>query len=416
MKHKGRTKGQLANELFAMRRRIAELELLEAKHARIQEELQEERKFISAILDAGDALIIVLDREGRIVFFNQACQKTTGYHLDEVKGRYIWDKILLPEEADLIRKQIETMLFDRVPFKQEYQLVTREGRRRLIAWSMTTFQNRKGEIEFIIGMGIDITERKQAEIKLAQEAENLARSNAELEQFAYVASHDLQEPLRMVASYVQLLERRYRGKLDADAEDFIAFAVDGATRMQQLINDLLMLSRVGTQGKEMQETDCEEVAASALANLKQMIDESGAVVTCTPLPKVIGDHSQLVLLLQNLIGNAIKFHGQRPPEIKITAESGENQWVFSVSDRGIGIDPQYFDRIFVIFQRLHPRTEYGGTGIGLAICKKIVERHGGRIWVESEPGKGSTFYFTIPKREGESNCLTEDTVNPWKSC
>jgi light-regulated signal transduction histidine kinase (bacteriophytochrome) len=247
-----------------------------------------------------------------------------------------------------------------------------------------------------IFVGVDITERKRAEEKLKLTLADLERSNKELEQFAYVASHDLQEPLRMVSSYTQLLARRYQSQLDAAANEFIAFAVDGANRMQALINDLLAYSRVGTLGKEFEPADCTAVLDRTLANLKAAIEKSSAVVTHDLLPTVMADNLQLVQLFQNLIGNAIKFHGEEPPRVHVSAEQKGNEWVFSIRDNGIGIDPRYAERIFVIFQRLHTREEYPGTGIGLAICKKIVERHGGRIWVESQPGIGSTFYFTIP--------------------
>lgn len=244
----------------------------------------------------------------------------------------------------------------------------------------------------------EITGHKVAEEKLRGVVTDLERSNAELQQFAYVASHDLQEPLRMVASYTQLLARRYKGRLDADADEFIAFAVDGANRMQMLINDLLQYSRVGTRGKPFEPTDTKTVLDQTVSNLDVAIKESGAVLTHDTLPTVMADATQLTQVFQNLIGNAIKFRSKETPRIHVSAKEKENEWVFSVRDNGIGIDPQYFDRIFVIFQRLHGKTEYPGTGIGLAVCKRIVERHGGRIWIESEEGKGSTFYFTIPKR------------------
>ena len=234
---------------------------------------------------------------------------------------------------------------------------------------------------------------------LAQQKGELERSNADLEQFAYVASHDLQEPLQMVSSFVQLLARRYQGKLDSTADEYIGYAVSGAARMRALINDLLSYSRVGTRGGKFEETDCESVLAVALNNLSVAIEQAHATVTHDPLPTVLADRSQLLQVFQNLIGNALKFRAGKPACVHIGAVARDEEWLFCVHDEGEGIDPQYFDRIFIIFQRLHRRNEYEGTGIGLAICKKIIERHGGRIWVESEPGKGATFYFTMPKRE-----------------
>ena len=244
---------------------------------------------------------------------------------------------------------------------------------------------------------IRTNERLQAEITdRRRTAEELARSNADLQKFVYVASHDLQEPLRMVASYLQLLERRYKGRLDDDADDFINYAVDGAIRVQRLINDLLTYSHVSMRSKDFELTDSEAVLEHNLSNLQMAIEESEAVVTHDPLPTVMADSTQLRQLLQNLISNAIKFHNEKPPRVHISARQEEGEWIFSVRDNGIGIDPDYRERIFVIFQRLHGVGEFTGTGIGLALCKKIVERHGGRIWVESQPGDGSTFYFTIP--------------------
>ena len=245
----------------------------------------------------------------------------------------------------------------------------------------------------------EIDERRRVDKKLQQSMREFARSNAELEQFAYVASHDLQEPLRNIGSFSQLLARRYRGKIDPDADEFIGYIVDGVARMHLMINDLLAYSRVNTAGKALEFIEGDMVVEAAIANLNMVIDENGATVTHDPLPSIVADPSQMVQLFQNLIGNGIKFHRDEPPRVHVSVRREGNEWVFSVADNGIGIHLEYRDRIFVIFQRLHSKQAYPGTGIGLAICKKIVERHGGRIWVESEPGQGSTFYFTMPGAE-----------------
>ena len=254
------------------------------------------------------------------------------------------------------------------------------------------------------GVGTDITERKRGQAVLRAAYDELARSNSELQQFAYVASHDLQEPLRMVSSYTQLLQRRYGDRLDGDAREFMAFIVDGATRMKQLIEDLLAYSRVGTRGKELKRIPAQDALDRALVNLRLAIESSGAQVTRDPLPEVLADDTQLTQLFQNLVGNAIKFKKpEEPIRVHVGVSDGGAEWRFSVSDNGIGIEAQYYQRIFMVFQRLHTRDEYPGTGIGLAICKKVVDRHRGRIWVESAPGKGSTFHFTLPKNQrGES--------------
>lgn len=243
------------------------------------------------------------------------------------------------------------------------------------------------------------SDMQRVEQALAEQAEVLKRSNSDLQQFAYVASHDLQEPLRMVTSYLQLLSRRYQGNLDADADEFIQYAVDGATRMQELIQDLLSYSRVNTHGKNFEPVDGEQILRCALDNLQVAGAESGAQITSDPLPTLLADKPQIISLFQNLIGNAIKYRGENAPIIHVSAELQHSQWVFSVCDNGIGFDTQFAERIFILFQRLHTRAEYPGTGIGLALCQRIVERHGGRIWVKSQPGKGTTFFFTLPVAE-----------------
>ncbi len=244
-------------------------------------------------------------------------------------------------------------------------------------------------------------QRQQAEQDLARKAAELTRSNQDLEQFAYVASHDLQEPLRMIAAYTQLLSERYRGKLDAQADKYIAYAVEGALRMQTLIRDMLAFSRVGRNGVGSDPSDCNHVVEEALLNLKASINESAAVVVYKDLPVVAAERIQMVQLFQNLIGNAIKFRGKQAPVIRISAQRQGLHWQFTIADNGIGIAPEYKDLIFVIFQRLHARDEYAGNGVGLAICKKIVEHYGGKVWIESELGHGCTFYFTLPAHQAD---------------
>ncbi len=285
----------------------------------------------------------------------------------------------------------------------EFRIVRTDGEVLWLLSRQKVFADASGKAVRMLAALLDITERKRAEQALRAAHDELARSNAELEQFAYVASHDLQEPLRMVASYTQLLGKRYADRLEGDAGEFMAYIVDGAARMKQLIEDLLVYSRVGTSGKEFRPVALQEVLRRTLVNLRAAIEESGAEIAHDPLPEVTGDDSQLVQLLQNVVGNALKFRAQSVPRIHISSIEKENEWEIAVRDNGIGIEPQYFERIFMVFQRLHDKGAYSGTGIGLAICKKVVDRHGGRIWVESWPGQGSTFHFTLPKGRGGNN-------------
>ncbi len=270
-------------------------------------------------------------------------------------------------------------------------------------------------LEMLSAIGSQIgqfIERQRAEERLRETSSELTRSNTDLQQFAYVASHDLFEPLRMVRSFLQLLREHSTGKLDKDSEEFIHFALDGANRMQALIGDLLAYSRVDQRGQLMEPTDCNQVLEAALANLKVAIDETGARIYHQLLPTVRGDIVQLIQLFQNLVGNAIKFHGQRPPRVDISVHQNDSEWIFTFRDNGIGIDPKHFERIFEIFQRLHTRTEYPGTGIGLSICKRIVERHGGRIWVESQLGEGSAFSFSLPVMKSDGPSMKSEEVPP----
>lgn len=281
----------------------------------------------------------------------------------------------------------------------EFKSVRKDSTSFWVSINAQYHYDNNGQIQGTEGFVRDITKRKKAESELKKALNDIKRSNEELQQFAYVASHDLQEPLRTIASFTQLLERRYKGKLDQDADEFMEYIVDAAVRMKQQINDLLGYSRVATAGKEFEKVDTNSILNQATANLKSAIDENNAEITHDPLPNVIGDRDQLSRVFQNLIGNAIKYRKpDEPPKIHISAHEnkGNNEYVFSVSDNGIGIKKEYLDRIFIVFQRLHTKDEYKGTGIGLSVVKKVIERHGGYIWVESEYGKGSTFYFTIP--------------------
>jgi PAS domain S-box-containing protein len=300
-----------------------------------------------------------------------------------------------PEDRDYVDNSFKKALNEK-PISIDYRIILANGEERVIHAEGEVNRNEKNIPVRTSGTIKDITERKQAEEMLKSKLEELARSNTELEQFAYVSSHDLQEPLRMISSYLQLLQRRYQGNLDDKADKYIHFAVDGAFRMQGLINDLLEFSRVTSRAREPEPVDCEFVLNQALSNLEVSMKENEATVSYGSLPEVIADSTQLVQVFQNLIINSMKFHSEEPPQIYICAEEKSSEWVFSVQDNGIGIDPQYSEKIFEVFKRLHKKEEYEGTGIGLAVCKKIVERHGGRIWVESELGKGSTFYFTLP--------------------
>ena len=368
-----------------------------------------EQKFQQLLESAPDALIIV-NRDGKIVLANSQTDRLFGYSRAELLGQAI--ELLVPVRLREAHAGHRASYFQVPDARQMGVGLTLHGLRKdgsefPAEIGLNPIETDEGVL--IAAAVHDVTERRKAaealergyaelELRVQERTAELARSNADLEKFAYVSSHDLQEPLRTVASYVQLLERRYKGQLDQEADEFIRYAVDGAHRMQQLINDLLTYSRVGTRAQPLQPTDCEMVFDQAVQNLKIAIQESVAEVTHESLPTINADGGQLIQLFQNLLGNAIKFHNHQPPQVHVRAERRDGEWVFSVRDNGIGLDPKYADRIFTIFQRLHGRDKYPGTGIGLAICKKIVERHGGRIWVESRPEEGSVFYFSLPAK------------------
>jgi len=338
-------------------------------------------------------------QDGCFRLVNRQLSYILGYEEDELIGRPALS-FVLPEDREAVREKSVSMLKGECSLGYEFRVINKQAK---IKWVMETvvpiYYRRK---RATMGSLIDVTERKQMEERLKQMTDEMQRSNTELEQFAYVISHDLQEPLRMVSSYTQLLSKRYRNKLDDDADEFIAYAVDGAKRMQTLLHDLLEYSRVGTRGKPFSLVNCEHIVEQAMANLKIAIEECGASVSYDVLPTIMGDEGQLVRLFQNLIGNAIKFRGEEAPQVHISAQRRNNTVTFSVKDNGIGIDPEHSQSIFDIFRRLHTSEEYPGTGMGLAICKKIVERHGGHISVQSQPGQGSTFYFSVDMAGGEA--------------
>jgi PAS domain S-box-containing protein len=364
--------------------------------------LQETSDFLEKLLDNANAPIIVWDPSFKITKFNHAFEHLTEYVADEVIGRQL--AILFPEETKLastaqIRRTIVGEHWESV----EIPIKRKDGTTRTVLWnSATIFQSGSSQVLATIAQGQDITGRKRTEEMLKEYSMKLENSNEELQQFAYVASHDLQEPLRMVSNYLSLLDRNYKAKLDPKAQEYINIAVDGGERMHKLITDLLEYSRVGTQGEDFVLVDMNAVAAKTIEILKAPIEETKAEITLETLPSVVADESQMVQVMQNLIGNALKFHGPKPPRIIVSASQDAKYWTFAVKDNGIGLNMQYADKIFMMFERLHNRGEYPGTGIGLAITKKIIERHGGRIRVVSEEGKGATFLFTIPTTEARN--------------
>lgn len=333
--------------------------------------------------------------DGRILYCNAALARLLRAPLEQVMGGLLSERVPERYQTALNAVLKEALVGET---RSELRLVDQEGQEVPIHLSASAIVDEGRKVICLVVTGL--AEQKRNEEVLRQTVANLEASNRELEHFAYLASHDLQEPLRVVTSYVQLLERRYKDKLDADASDFIGFAVGASARMQALISDLLDYSRIGTRAKPMAKTDVGVVLNAARANLQMAIEESGATIDQDPMPTVWADAVQLLQLWQNLLGNAIKFRGSTAPTVHVSATHGAGQWTFAVRDNGIGIAPEHFEQIFLPFRRLHGVGDYPGTGIGLATAKKIVERHGGRIWVESEPGRGSVFFFTLADADG----------------
>jgi PAS domain S-box-containing protein len=358
-----------------------------------------------------------LDREGKFVRINDTELRWLGYNRDEVVGKMKFSDFITTNSLRTFETNFPIFKTQGWIRDLEFEMIRKDGTILPVLLSASAIKDTNGNYLMSRSTVFDITERKLTEeelrkhrehleelveqrtAELTKMADELTRSNKDLKEFAYVVSHDLKEPLQVIKGFLRLFEKRYKEKFDEKAEQLIRFTIEGAERMQELIKDLLEYSQVGTKGKEFKPTDCSLILNNAVSNLKVSLEESAGVVTHDTLPIIMADAMQLSSLFQNLVGNAIKFRGSETPRIHISAERKGDEWLFSVRDNGIGINPEFADRIFDVFQRLHSSDEYPGTGIGLAVCKKIVEHHGGRIWVESEPGKGATFYFTIPERQ-----------------
>ena len=387
---------------------INERKLAEIESLRKSEQLQLLSNELETIIDSIPGLVFYKDTKNRYIRVNKYICDAHKMSKKQLEGINLND--LYPREQAQAYYEDDLQV---IRSGQSKINIDEPWGNRWVSTSKIPYLNDTGEVIGVIGVSMDVTERKLAEEELKKHRDHLEelinertmeldnaiiglkRSNQELEQFAYVASHDLQEPLRMVSSYTQLLERRYKDQLDQDARDFIFFAVDGANRMQHLINDLLDYSRVTTRGKPFVKLDLSTVLGHAIANLQKKVQETGALIVNDDLPFVYGDEVQLVRVFQNLLDNSMKFRGADPPRINVSAKTIDDKIQISITDNGIGIDKIYSDKVFTIFQRLHTKVEYPGTGIGLAICKRTIERHGGKIWFESEPGKGTTFYFTL---------------------
>jgi PAS domain S-box-containing protein len=383
-----------------------------------EEALREERDLAQHYLDVAKTILVVINADQRVSLINRKGCEILGYPENEIIGKNWFDLFVPARMRDEVKATFRKLMSGEIQPVEHFEnpVVSRQGEERIIAWHNAVLENDEGEIIATLSSGEDITERKRAEEKLIQKTAELERSNAELEQFASIVSHDLKEPLASLGGFAQILREKYQDRLDAKAQAFISHIINGSLRMERLIKDLLAYAKVNTAEKSFRPVSCNTILGIVLSNLGTAIEESGAVITVDELPTVAGEEIQFIQLFQNLIGNAIKYRSDRPPRVHVSARSlgdadvnsrdtiplstlrtlhSGTGWLFSVSDNGIGIDPAHSERIFQIFSRLH-HNRYPGTGIGLAVCKKIVERHGGRIWVESEPGKGSTFYFTIP--------------------
>jgi PAS domain S-box-containing protein len=360
-----------------------------------EEALGRSEEYFRAVTENASDIITILDAKGILRYASHSIERILGYGKDDLIGRNVFELVHPDDNADAMKIFATALQKPGIPLSLRVRFQHKNGTWRILEVIGENLLDNPA-VRGIVVNSRDITEREHAAQELRETTEELARSNADLLQFAYAASHDLQAPLGVIEGFIRLLSSRYKNKLDEKAHEFIEYTIDGVTRMRQLIQDLLEYSKVGTKGIDLKPANFSTVVEKAVYNLKSAIEENDAMVTYEELPTIMADIPQMISLLQNLISNAIKFHGTEIPRVSISAARRGSEWVFSVKDNGIGIDPDSAERIFVVFQRLHTKEEYPGTGIGLAVCKRIVERHGGRIWVESQPGKGSTFFFTLP--------------------
>lgn len=389
-------------------------------------QLQESQRALSALMKnlPGMAYRCQNDPEWTMEYVSEGCLALTGYRPEDLIGNRTlsYREVIVPEHRQQVYENVQRAIAAGEPFQLIYRIRTAQGQEKWVWEQGSAVRDVQGRVVALEGFITDITERRQAEEILRKSQEELEkqiekrtaelqRSNRDLMQFAYSVSHDLQEPLRMMAVYLQALEGKLQDRLEPTERSLLELSLDACRRLQRMINDLLAYSRVGTHGFYFEQVDTRRIVNEAIENLGAAIEESQAEITCDELPEVTADATLLLELFQNLIGNAVKFHAEaRPPKVHISCQETEQEWIFSIRDNGIGIEPEAQERIFVIFERLHPEEKYPGTGIGLAICKRIVERHGGRIWCESTPGQGSTFYVALPKRPPDAVPMPEHSV------
>jgi PAS domain S-box-containing protein len=379
---------------------------LELKVEERTQELEFASRYNRSLIEASVDPLVTIGPDGKITDVNISTESVTGYSREDLIGNDFSDYFTEPEKA---REGYQQVFQEGTVLDYPLEIKNKNGNITPVVYNASVYRDDNNRVIGVFAAARDITERKKAENKLKEYQDTLEKkvkertkaleqSNKELKEFAYVASHDLKEPLRMITSFLQLLELRYKDKLDPDANDFIDFAVEGAKRMDKMISDLLEYSRIGNQEREFEYLQSEKILETVLMNLKSAIEDTNALITHDPLPLIFANEQMMIHLFQNLISNSIKYHGEKNPEIHISADNVNDEYIFAIKDNGIGIDENHLERIFTIFQRLHTREEYEGTGIGLAIVQKIVQKHRGKIWVESRLGKGTTFYFTIPNQ------------------